>query len=313
MFYIFIDEVQRISEFEKAVDSLFIKSNCDIYLTGSNAYLLSSEISTILSGRCIEIKMLPLSFKEFKSSYESENNLPKLYNDYITNSSFPYTLNLNSNMERKLYLDNIIDSILIKDILTRGGYSDVEMLKSVLRFCFSNIGNLTSVNNIANTMTSSGRKITINTVEKYLTSITNSFIFYEAKRYDIKEKRYLKTGSKYYAADIALRFALLGANQTDLWSVLENIVYLELIRRGCSVYVGKINGFEVDFVAINEEGTEYYQVSYTVADEKTLNRELNALKQIKDHNQKFLLTMVYSPNSSYDGIKQINVLDWLLK
>lgn len=311
MNYIFIDEVQKIPEFQKAVDSLFIKSNCDIYLTGSNAYLLSGELATLLSGRCIEIKMLPLSFKEYLTVFK-EDNVQKLFSNYLRNSSFPYTIQLENSNDRKLYLDNIVDSILIKDILSRGKFPDVEMLKSVLRFCFSNIGNLTSANNIANTMTSNGRKITVNTVENYLKTITDSYIFYEAKRYDIKGKQYLKTGSKYYACDIGLRFVMLGSNLTDMGSIIENIVYIELIRRGYEVYIGKTNEFEVDFVAMSSNETKYYQVSYTVADESTLKRELKSLQQIKDHNQKFLLTMDYSPNISYDGIKQLNILEWLI-
>ncbi len=312
MNYIFIDEVQRIPEFQKAVDSLFIKKNCDVYITGSNAFLLSSELATLLSGRYIEIKMLPLSYKEYCSAFDNETNLQKLYLNYTTNSSFPYAIKLTNNKDRKMYLEGIIDSILIKDIITRGKFPDIDMLKSVLRFSFDNIGNLASHNKIANTMTSNGRKITVNTVESYLTAITNSFIFYETKRYDIKGKQYLKTGSKYYAADIGLRYAMLGTKKADDGHILENVVYLELLRRGYEVFIGKVKEAEVDFIAITDKGTEYYQVAYTVQDENTLKRELASLDEISDHNSKYLLTMDLTPYTSHNGIKQINVLDWLL-
>ncbi|MFI3208340.1 MAG: ATP-binding protein [Eubacteriales bacterium] len=312
MNYIFIDEVQRVPEFQKAVDSLFIKKNCDVYITGSNAYLLSSELATLLSGRYVEIKMLPLSFQEYISVYPDIENLEKLYLNYTVNSSFPYAINFTAKKELKMYLDGIIDSILLKDVITRGKFPDIEMLKSVLKFGFDNIGNMVSINKIANTMISAGRKIAPNTVESYMTALTNSFIFYDVKRYDIKGKQYLKTGSKYYVADIGLRYALLGSKPADDGHILENVVYLELLRRGYEVYIGKVGNVEVDFVAINDMGIEYYQVAYTVREENTLNRELGALDMIKDHNPKYLLTMDQTPYTSHNGIKQINALEWLL-
>lgn len=312
MNYIFIDEVQKIPEFEKAVDSLYIKPNCDVYITGSNAYLLSSELATLLSGRYVEIKMLPLSFQEYVGAQKHKEDLQKLYTDYITKSSFPYCTYLKTMKERRMYLEGIIESILVKDILTRGKFTDITMLKSVLNFCYDNIGNLTSTNKIANTLTSNGRKISVNTVESYLKAFLDSYIFYETKRFDIKGKQHLKTGGKYYASDIGLRFALLGSKPADMGHILENIVYLELRRRGYEVYIGKIKDAEVDFIAINEKGTEYYQVAYSVIDEKTLARELASLNNINDHNPKYLLTMDYTPYTSHNGIKQINALDWLL-
>lgn len=313
MNYIFIDEVQQVHEFQRAVDSLFIKKNCDVYLTGSNAYLLSGELATLLSGRYVEIKMLPLSFIEYHCANLQEQNMQNLYIDYTTKSSFPYVMNLETKKDIKMYLDSIIDSILLKDIIARGKYPDIEMLKSVLRFCFDNIGNLTSANKIANTLTSYGRKITVNTVESYLNSLTNSFIFYEATRFDIKGRQYLKTGSKYYAADIGLRYALLGSTKSDHGFILENIIFLELKRRGYEVYIGKVYDAEVDFVAIGEMGTEYYQVAYTVLEESTLERELKPLNMISDHNPKYLLTMDVTPYTTHNGIRQLNALDWLLK
>lgn len=315
MNYIFLDEVQRVADFQKAVDALFIKKNCDVYITGSNAHLLSGELATLLSGRYVEIKMLPLSFKEFLSAYPADSNIDRLYQDYIHNSSFPYALELKRPREIRQYLEGIYDSIVLKDIVARRSISDVEMLKSVTRFLFDNIGNLCSTKKIADTMTSAGRKITVHTVEKYLDTLTESFVFYRVGRYDIKGKQYLKTGDKYYAADIGLRYSVLGNKKADDGHILENIVYLELLRRGYEVYVGKIGSAEVDFIAIGEEGEEYYQVAYTVidADGKTLERELAPLDAIRDHNPKYLLTMDYGPTVSHNGIRQLNVLDWLTR
>ncbi|WP_303015542.1 ATP-binding protein [Holdemania massiliensis] len=315
MNYIFLDEVQRVKDFQKAVDSLYIKKNCDVYITGSNAFLLSGELATLLSGRYIEIKMLPLSFKEYCSVFPTDRNIDRLYQQYLIDSSFPYVLQLDHQRDIRQYLEGIVDSIILKDIVARNQISDVNMLQSVVRFLFDNIGNLCSIKKIADTMTSAGRKITVHTVERYCTALIDSFIFYRVGRYDIKGKQYLKTGDKYYAADVGLRATVLGRKKADDGHILENIVYLELLRRGYEVYVGKIGSVEVDFIAIGEEGEEYYQVAYTVndADGKTLKRELEPLDAIKDHNPKYLLTMDPVPFVSHNGIKQINVLDWLLK
>ncbi len=315
MNYIFLDEVQRVTDFQKAVDALFIKKNCDVYITGSNAYLLSGELATLLSGRYIEIKMLPLSFKEFLFAHPADSNIERLYQKYIHDSSFPYALELKSPKDIRQYLEGIYDSIVLKDIIARRHIADVNMLKSVTRFLFDNIGNLCSTKKIADTMTSAGRKIAVHTVENYLESLTESFIFYRVGRYDIKGKQYLKTGDKYYAADIGLRYSILGNQKADDGHILENIVYLELLRRGYEVYIGKVGSTEVNFIAIGEEGEEYYQVAYTVidADGKTLTRELAPLNAIKDHNPKYLLTMDYGPLISHNGIRQMNVLDWLMK
>lgn len=314
MNYIFLDEVQRVSDFQKAVDALFIKKNCDVYITGSNAWLLSGELATLLTGRYVEIRMLPLSFKEYVSARQ-ESASDRLYQDYIHNSSFPYALELNKTRDIRQYLDGIYNSIIVKDIITRKRIADVDMLKSVVRFLFDNIGNITSSKKIADTMTSAGRKISVHTVENYLEALTESFIFYRVGRYDIKGKQYLKTGDKYYAADIGLRYNVLGTKKADAGHILENIVYLELLRRGYEVHVGKVGSAEVDFIAIGDEGEEYYQVAYSTidADGKTLERELSPLNSINDHNPKYLLTMEYGPVISHNGIKQIYVLDWLMK
>ena len=309
--YVILDEVQNIPEFQKACDSLYIKKNVDLYITGSNAYLLSGELATLLSGRYIEIKMMPLSFKEYVS-YFGENDLRKKYKNYITNSSFPYAINLNDKIDRNFYLESIYNSIILKDIAQRKNTIDIPMLDSVTRFMFDNIGNVCSTTKIANAMTSAGRKISVHTVESYLQSLLDSFVLYKAERYDIKGKQYLSSGYKYYVCDIALRYYLLGDKPVDAGHILENIVYLELIRRGYRVYVGKNGESEVDFIAIGENGKEYYQVAYTVNDENTLKRELNPLDSIQDHNPKYILTMDDEPVKSYNGIKQVYVLDWLI-
>ena len=309
--YVFLDEVQIVEDFQKACDSLYIKKNVDLYITGSNANLLSGELATLLSGRYVEIKMLPLSFEEY-ISYRGESDLQQKYVDYITKSSFPYALNLENVKDIRAYLDGIYNTILIKDIATRKKISDISALDSVVRFMFDNIGNLSSSTKIANTMCSSGRNITVPTVESYLSALMEAFILYKASRYDIKGKQRLSSGAKYYVSDIGLRYYLLGSKNADQGHILENIVYLELLRRGYEVYVGKVDNSEVDFIAINEKGEEYYQVAYTVMDEKVLERELKSLENIKDHNPKYLLTMDFTPYTSYNGIKQINALNWLL-
>ena len=311
MNYVFIDEVQKIESFQKACDSLYIKKNVDLYITGSNSKLLSGELATLLSGRYVEIKMLPLSFKEY-ISYVGESDIEKKYVDYITKSSFPYTLMLNTQKEIRMYLDGLYNTVIVNDIAERKEISDIGMLKDVIKFMFDNVGNLCSSTSIANTMTSNGRKISVPTVEKYLEALVESFVLYKVSRYDIKGKNYLTTGSKYYLSDIGLRYYLLGSKNMDEGHILENVVYLELLRRGYKIYIGKNDDTEVDFIAINEKGDEYYQVALTVKDEKTLERELKPLDNINDHNPKYLLTTDYTPYTSHNGIKQINVFDWLL-
>lgn len=313
MNYVFLDEIQQISDFQKAVDWLYVKKNVDLYITGSNAFLLSGELATLLSGRYVEIKMLPLSFKEYASAFLEDTNISMLYMNYLTNSSFPGTLEFSRKKDIRAYLEGIYNTILMKDVVTRKKIADPAMLQNVIEFIFDNIGNLCSSTKIANAMTSAGKKISVPTVESYIGALKDSFIVYKAGRYDIKGKQYLSAGAKYYAADIGLRYFLLGTKQTDQGHILENIVYLELLRRGYEVYVGKAGDAEVDFIAVNEEGEEYYQVAYTVMEENVLKRELAPLDSIHDHNPKYLLTMDFTPLTSYNGIKQINVLEWLLK
>lgn len=313
MTYIFLDEIQNVADFPKVVDSLYIKNNVDIYMTGSNAYMLSSEIATLISGRYVQIEMLPFSFKEYMESTGSMNDRGVKYTEYLENSSFPQTLELKGQPDEiRDYLEGLYNTIVVKDIVNRKKITDTMMLKSLLRFVFDNIGNPLSSKKIADTMTSAGRKIDVKTVEKYLEALTESFILYQAKRYNIKGKQYLKTLEKYYVVDVGLRFMLLGSKQMDAVHILENVVYLELLRRGYDVYVGKINEFEVDFVAQNSRGTAYFQVALTVRDEKTLQRELRPLQSIRDHYPKMILTLDEDPETQYDGIRRVNARDWLL-
>ena len=311
--YIFLDEIQHVGDFPKVVDSLYIKKNVDIYITGSNAYMLSSEIATLISGRYVQIEMLPLSFKEYMESTGSMLDRGVKYVEYLENSSFPYTLELKGHPDEiRDYLEGLYNTIVVKDIISRKRITDIMMLKSVLQFVFDNIGNPLSSKKIADTMTSHGRKIDPKTVEKYLEALTESYIIYQAKRYNIKGKQYLKTLEKYYVVDIGLRYMLLGSRQMDAGHILENVVYLELLRRGYDVYVGKIDSFEVDFVAQNSKGIRYYQVALSVRDEKTLERELRPLMAIRDHYPKMILTLDDDPETQYDGIRRINARDWLL-
>ena len=313
MTYIFLDEIQNVNDFPKVLDSLYIKKNVDIYVTGSNAYMLSSEIATMISGRYVQIEMLPLSFKEYMESTGNMNDRGIKYTEYLENSSFPYALQLkNQPNEIREYLEGIYNTIVVKDIVYRKNITDTMMLKSVLKFVFDNIGSPLSSKKIADTMTSSGRKISPKTVEKYLEAFCESYIVYPAKRYNIKGKEYLKTLEKYYIVDIGMRYMLLGTQKVDTGHILENVVYLELLRRGYKVFVGKVDQFEVDFVAQNSKGIEYYQVALTVRDEKTLERELRPLKAIQDHYPKVILTMDDDPEMQYEGIRRINARDWLL-
>lgn len=312
MNYIFLDEIQNVPEFQKAVDSLYIRKNADLYITGSNAYLLSGELATLLSGRYIEIKMQPLSFKEYVSAFANPNR-SELFSQYIANSSFPYAIELLDDVKNvRDYLDGLYNTIIVKDISDRKKLTDTQQLKRVYRFAADNIGNLASIKKISDTMSADKQEISTHTVENYLTYLEESYLLYSVSRYDIKGRDYLRTGEKYYLADVAFRYLLLGDKKQDYGHILENVVYLELIRRGYQVFIGKTGNQEVDFVAFKGTDLEYYQVSLSVLDENTLKRELSALESISDHNPKYLLTLDALPVTSHNGIKQINVLDWLL-
>lgn len=313
MTYVFVDEIQHCKDFPEAIASLYLRHNVDIYLTGSNAYMMSGEIATLLSGRYVEIKMLPLSFREYVSASESEDGLPRKYREYLVSSSFPYALELKDNPAAvRDYLEGVYHTIVVKDISARHKISDPLMLESVARFLFDNIGNPLSTKKIADTMTSSGRKIDVKTVERYVSGLTDACILYRAGRYNIRGKQHLKTLEKYYAVDIGMRYMLLGQSGADVGHILENVVYLELLRRDYEVYVGKIETLEVDFVAIDHTGPLYIQVAASVRDKATLERELAPLEKIADNYPKAILTLDEDPDGDYEGIRRINALDWFV-
>lgn len=311
--YLFFDEIQHVKDFPDVLNSLFVKPDTDIYVTGSNAYMLSSEIATLISGRYVEIAMLPLSFSEFVAARGREGGLQRLYAEYTEFGSFPYTVELGG--DRQLtddYLSGIYSTIVLKDVVMRNKISDPMMLESVIRFTFDNIGNILSTKRIADSMTSAGRKIDVKTVEKYLSALTESFIIYKAGRYNIKGGQLLKTLEKYYAVDTGLRNLLLGNRSFDIGRVLENVVYLELLRRGNKVYVGRVGDLEIDFVAVNPRLVAYYQVAATVRDGSTLAHELAPLQALSDQYPKCLLTLDDDPDADYNGIRRLNVLKWLM-
>ena len=317
MNYIFLDEIQHVTEFEKAVDSLFIKDNADVYITGSNAYFMSGELATVLSGRYVELKMLPLSFKEFceSSNLSHNHSLSEIYEKYLTDSSFPYTMQISGKQpDIKEYLEGIYNSVILKDVVGRLRISDVKMLQSLIKYVFANVGSLMSINKISNSMTSFGRKIDNKTVERYLTGLLDSLLIYQADRFDVKGKELLKLNSKYYVADAALRYLIVGRKGQDTGHILENVIYLELIRRGYEVYVGALKNGEIDFIAKNSEGICYFQVSESTMDESVLKRELQPLKSVNDNYPKYLLTLdEINSEADYDGIRKINALKWLLE
>ena len=310
--YVFLDEIQNVPEFQRVVDSLYLRKNLDLYLTGSNAWLLSGDLATLLSGRYIEIEMLPLSFREYIIAVGS-GNLTRQYIEYLENSSFPGALEFTGNQKHILgYLQGVYDSVVLKDVVGRYKIADAMMLESLIRFAFDNIGSQLSTKSISNAMNADNRKIDVKTVERYLRALMDSYILYQAKRYNIKGKQYLKTLEKYYAVDIGIRYLLLGKRGTDVGHILENVVYLELLRRGYEVYIGKVDDLEVDFVAIDQEGRVYYQVAASVREKAALDRELASLRRISDHYPKYILTLDEDPDADYDGIRKIRVLDWLI-
>ena len=319
MNYIFLDEIQHVDEYEKAVDSLFLKENCDVYITGSNAYFLSGELATVLSGRYVELQMLPLSFREFSTGLEGTqreglSNAEK-FNQYIELGSFPYVLRFELNKrEAREYMQGLYDTVLLNDVVKRKKIADVGMLKNVAKFMLHNIGNKASSTNIANTMKSAGKGVDQKTVDRYLDGLKEALLLYEATRFNIKGKQFLTTQSKYYCVDMGLRNMLVRGKDSDIGHILENVVYLELIRRGYEVFVGAIDDGEVDFVAKTDDGQYlYYQVAASTLDPNTLKRGLAPFKRIADNYPKTLLTLdeVFS-TADYEGIQKRNVLDWLL-
>lgn len=315
-YYVFLDEVQNIEEFQKAVDSLYIKDNIDIYITGSNAFLLSGELATLLTGRYVEIKMLPLSFKEYILAYENNNNYQSLFLEYMKNGGMPGILSISDldNNDINTYLDGIFSTVVVKDIMARNKIVNKTLLENIIKFIFDSIGSTISTKKISDTLTSKGISTSNHTVENYIRAFVESYLIYKAERFDVKGKNLLVRDYKYYIVDTGLRSYLLGKKaDSDMGHILENIVYLELLRRGYKVYVGKVDNNEIDFVAENRDGIKYFQVALTVRDEKVLERELRSLQNTGDHYPKYLITMDMDLDADYSGITKINIIDWLLK
>ncbi len=320
MNYILLDEVQKADGFQKSVDSLQLKDNADITITGSNAYLLSGELATYLSGRYVEIKVLPLSFAEF-CEIRGSGDYDRLFGDYMRFGSMPYVASLDSIEKADAYLEGIYNTIIVKDIELRQArrepdadkrkVTDIVLLKNIARFLASSIGNPVSIKSITDYITSAGRKVSANTVGDYTRALVEPYVFYVAERYDINGKQLLKTNNKYYIADIGLRRFLLPRKNYDLGFTLENIVYLELLRRGYRVSVGKIGDYEIDFVTHKGEKTAYFQVTASLLDEKTFEREMRPLSELKDNYEKNIITLDKFTPGDYDGINVINAIDWL--
>lgn len=314
--YVFLDEVQLIPHFEKLVDALFVKKDIDLYITGSNAYLLSSELTTLLSGRYIAINLHPFSFAEYATAFEEQKDTSRLFRQYMNGSCFPEATNL-SKISPELtntYLKSLYETIVVKDISKRHHLRKFDTLQRIINFLFDSIGSIISPNNIADELKRVTKEsLSHNTVQKYIRFFTESYLIYPVQLYNIKGKRLLASNCKYYVVDLGLK-NILQTNKVDadLGHKMENVVYFELLRRGGEVYVGKSEDNEVDFVVKKYDGQlEYYQVAYTVNDEKTLERELSSLRKIRDNYPKYLLTTDFD-NSIIDGIKKINLIDWLL-
>ena len=298
------------------INAFLVDANVDIYITGSNAYLLSSEISTLLSGRYVEIKMQPLSFKEYLDFTQTDKggNLEEKFNQYLRYGGLPTVVELLDNPDTiGPFLEGIYNTVLMKDVIERNGVRDAALLESILKFIAANVGSIVSTKKISDYLTSSGRKTTSDTIDSYLKMLENAFIIYRANRYDLKGKMFLKTLEKYYIVDMGIRNQLTGLRNTDYGHVLENIIYLELLRRGYEVTIGKIGTLEVDFVATKADEKIYYQICATILDEKTRERELRPLESIADNYPKYILTMDRSIFNDYSGIKVKNIMDFLLE
>ena len=323
--YVFLDEIQQVENFQKAVDSLYVlyvKKNVDVYITGSNAYLLSGELATLLSGRYIEIKMLPLSFAEFCELKPSEDK-DGLFVEYMKNGGLPYVTSLGNDSEKiDTYLEGIYNTIIVKDIEERQRrrendpnkrkINDLALLKNISKFLASSIGSPVSVKSIADYITSSGRKISQNTVDDYVEALVEPYIFYPVERFDVLGKQLLKKNQKMYIVDLGLRRYLLSRGKYDLGFSLENIIYFELLRRGYGVNVGKVGATEVDFVARKNDEVMYYQVTASMVEETTFEREMSPLKKINDNYPKTVITLDRYTLGNYEGIMVVNAIDWLL-
>ncbi len=313
--YLFLDEIQNVKDYQRVVNSFYLNEKMDIYMTGSNSYMLSGELATLLTGRYVQIEMLPFSFSEFVEINGYGDNLERAYQRYIETSSFPYAFQLSYELNQVSdYLKSLYNTVVLKDIVARKSISDVMMLESVLRFLADNIGNILSTKKISDTMTTDGRPINVRTVESYINAFIESYIVYQAKRYDIKGKQYLKTLEKYCLVDIGLRNTMLGSSRgRDMGHILENVVFLELLRRGYDLYIGKVDNLEIDFMAKGAHGVKYIQVAASVRDNRTLEREIRPLQKVQNNYPKCIMTLDIDPVADFDGIKRFNVLDYLMK
>lgn len=320
--YIFLDEIQRVADFQKTVDSLYVKKNIDIYITGSNAYLLSGELATLLSGRYIEINMLPLSFAEF-CEIKGGNEKDSLLAEYMKNGSLPYVAMLDGSTEKAdMYLEGIYNTIIVKDIEDRQKrkeqdpnkrkITDIALLKNISKFLASSVGNPVSIKSIADYITSSGRSVSYNTVDDYVEALVEPYIFYPVERYDVHGKQLLKTNQKMYIVDLGIRRHLLPRKKYDLGFSLENVVFLELLRRGYEVSIGKVGTTEIDFVARKNDNVYYYQVTASMVEESTFEREMAPLRNINDNYPKTVITLDRFTLGNYEGIQVVNAIDWLL-
>ena len=318
--YIFLDEVQRVKYFEKVVDSLYVMDNVDIYITGSNSQMLSSELATFLSGRYVEIKMLPLSFKEFFSI--GDLSIDDSFVEYMRYGGLPYVTTMEKDSDKvEMYLEGIYNTVLVKDIEDRQNrknlgmraITDISLLKSISKYLSSVVGNMVTVKSITNYLVSGGRKVSPNTVSDYIEALCDSFIFYEVDRFDIVGKELLKNNKKYYIVDLGLRNYLIPRKNYDLGFGLENIVYFELLRRGYRVNVGKLKDKEIDFVTRKNDELHYIQVTASMVDENIFEREMRPLREIRDNYEKTVLTLDRFSVGNYDGIKVVNIVDWLLE
>jgi len=313
--YVFVDEVQNVPEFEKLLEGLYVHPLIDLYVTGSNAFLLSSELATLLTGRAFEINILPFSFQEYLEFTKKTINPDRAFAEYIRTGGFPEAIRLSVEGHHLsiAYLQTVFKNIYENDISKRHTIYGEESYQEVVHFLIDSVGSRVSAGNISKVLTANKKKIDNKTVSRYISSLVESYLFYKVNRYDIKGKQHLATQEKYYIVDLGFRTALLGKELTsDAGHLLENIIYLELIRRNYQVWIGKVNNLEIDFVVRSKEGmTQYIQVSQTVQDKVTLERELKPLNTIPDHFEKLLITMDYD-TGTYNGIKKINAIDWLL-
>lgn len=316
-YYVFLDEIQLVKNFEKVVDSLFVRKNIDLYITGSNAYLLSGELATLLTGRYISINIQPYSFAEYCLAFPEINNTDRLLRQYLNQSSFPEAVTISKNAPELeyIYLQSIYDTVVKKDIVLRHKLRKFYNMQRVIEFLFDSVGSLVSPNNITEHLNrNSDKKISHNTVIRFINYLSEAYIIYPVPRYDIKGKELLTVNQKYYLVDLGLKnIALSNKHDSDLGHKLENVVFFELLRRGGRVFTGKNKEKEIDFIVQKaHNGREYYQVCYSVNDDKTLERELSSLRTIRDHYPKFLLTLDYS-TEVIEGIQKINLIDWLLE